>query len=143
MKIKRLKSAVFGMVLLALAGCLSYKHEGFLDVTTSDVPVGLLKGYSVRGLSVNFYNDETLFKPGRFLINKTSEMKSIVNIVSEMNRKEMVRMMGNRYPEIIKNSQGVPIDIIIKLKSENFNLSLVWYFDYLAIYPLRLLFHNR
>ena len=135
MKIKRLKSAVFGMVLLALAGCLSYKHEGFLDATTSDVPVGLLKGYSVRRLSVNFYNDETLFKPGRFLVNKTSEMKSIVNIVSEMNRKEMVRMMGNRYPEIIKNSQGVPIDIIIKLKSENFNLSLVWYFATLGILP--------
>ena len=46
------------MISLLLAGCWSYKHEGFLDATTPDVPNGLLKGYYVRRFSTNYESSD-------------------------------------------------------------------------------------
>lgn len=125
MKRISIKSLTIVVISLVMTGCWTYKHEGFLDATTPNVPAGLLKGYYVRRFSVNFESDETSFRYGR----------SIVNAVSERNRNEMVRMMRVRYPEIIKNSQGIPIDIIVNLRSENFDLSIAWYLATMGILP--------
>lgn len=113
-----IKSVTIGIISLVLAGCWSYKHEGFLDVTTPEVSAGVLNGYYVRRFSVRWgeygFSDYFMYGKGR------------LESISKIDKKNVSQIMVNRYPEVIKKSQGVPIDVIIKLKSENFNFSLLW-----------------
>ena len=118
MKRISIKSVTIGIISLVLAGYWSYKHEGFLDVITPEVPVGVLNGYYVRRFSVCWgeYGFSDYFMYG----------KEGLESISKIDKENVSQIMVNRYPEVIKKSQGVPIDVIIKLKSENFNFSLLW-----------------
>lgn len=127
MKRMSIKSVTIGIISLVLAGCWSYKHEGFLDVTTPEVPVGVLNGYYVRRFSVCWgeYGFSDYFMYG----------KERLESISKMDKENVSQIMVNRYPEIIKNSQGIPIDIIVNLRSENFDLSIAWYLATMGILP--------
>ena len=127
MKTRGSKLAVICMISLALAGCWTYKHEGFLDASTPDVPVGLLKGYYVRRFTVHWgeYGFSDYFMYGKVRLES----------ISKIDKEHVSQIMVNRYPQIIKKSQGVPIDVIINLRSENFDFSLLRSFLTISILP--------
>ena len=119
------------MISLLLAGCWSYKHEGFLDATTPDVPNGLLKGYYVRRFSINYESSD---------MNNFSliwNARNIATLMSEKDKDKVVDVFKKRYPDLIKSSEGCPIDIVIKLRSNEEDVSVGWYFVSLGIFSAK------
>ena len=97
MKRISIKSVTISIISLVLAGCWSYKHEGFLDVITPEVPVGVLNGYYVRRFSVCWgeYGFSDYFMYG----------KERLESISKIDKENVLQIMVNRYPEVIKKSQ--------------------------------------
>lgn len=119
------------MISLLLAGCWSYKHEGFLDATTPDVPNGLLKGYYVRRFSINYESSD--MNNFSFIWN----VRNIATLMSEKDKDTVVDVFKKRYPDLIKSSEGCPIDIVIKLRSNEEDVSVGWYFVSLGIFSAK------
>ena len=119
------------MISLLLAGCWSYKHEGFLDATTPDVPNGLLKGYYVRRFSINYESSD--MNNFSFIWNA----RNIATLMSEKDKDKVVDVFKKRYPDLIKSSEGCPIDIVIKLRSNEEDVSVGWYFVSLGIFSAK------
>ena len=117
------------MISLLLAGCWSYKHEGFLDATTPDVPNGLLKGYYVRRFSTNYESSD--MNNFSFIWNA----RNIATLMSEKDKDTVVDVFKKRYPDLIKSSEGCPIDIVIKLRLNEEDVSVGWYLVSLGIFP--------
>ena len=128
MKRISIKSVTIGIISLVLAGCWSYKHEGFLDVTTPDVPNSLLKEYYVRRFSVNYQS--SVMSNFSFIWNA----RNIATLMSEKDKDKVVDVFKKRYPDLIKSSEGCPIDIVIKLRSNEEDVSVGWYFVSLGIF---------
>jgi hypothetical protein len=119
------------IISLVLAGCWSYKHEGFLDATTPDVPNSLLKEYYVRRFSINYESSD---------INNFSfiwNARNIATLMSEKDKDKVVDVFKKRYPDLIKSSEGCPIDIVIKLRSNEEDVSVGWYFVSLGIFSAK------
>jgi hypothetical protein len=119
------------IISLVLAGCWSYKHEGFLDATTPDVPNSLLKEYYVRRFSVNYQS--SVMSNFSFIWNA----RNIATLMSEKDKDKVVDVFKKRYPDLIKSSEGCPIDIVIKLRSNEEDVSVGWYFVSLGIFSAK------
>jgi hypothetical protein len=133
MRIKGFKLAVtIGAISLVMTGCWTYKHEGFLDAPTPEVPAGLLKGYYVRRFSVNY--------PSSGFMDQFSfiwQARNIATLMSEKDKDKVVDIFKKRYPDLMKSSEGSPIDIVIKLRSNEEDVSVGWYFVSLGIFPAK------
>lgn len=119
------------MISLLLAGCWSYKHEGFLDATTPDVPNGSLKGYYVRRFSTNYESSD--MNNFSFIWNA----RNIATLMSEKDKDTVVDVFKKRYPDLIKSSEGCPIDIVIKLRLNEEDVSVGWYLVSLGIFSAK------
>lgn len=119
------------IISLVFAGCWSYKHEGFLDATTPDVPNSLLKEYYVRRFSVNYQS--SVMSNFSFMWNA----RNIATLMSEKDKDKVVDVFKKRYPDLIKSSEGCPIDIVIKLRSNEEDVSVGWYFVSLGIFSAK------
>lgn len=126
-----IKSVTISIISLVLAGCWSYKHEGFLDATTPDVPNSLLKEYYVRRFSVNYQS--SVMSNFSFIWNA----RNIATLMSEKDKDKVVDVFKKRYPDLIKSSEGCPIDIVIKLRSNEEDVSVGWYFVSLGIFSAK------
>ena len=131
MKRISIKSVSISIISLVLAGCWSYKHEGFLDATTPDVPNSLLKEYYVRRFSVNYQS--SVMSNFSFIWNA----RNIATLMSEKDKDKVVDVLKKRYPDLIKSSEGCPIDIVIKLRSNEEDVSVGWYFVSLGIFSAK------
>ena len=131
MKRISIKSVSISIISLVLAGCWSYKHEGFLDATTPDVPNSLLKEYYVRRFSVNYQS--SVMSNFSFIWNA----RNIATLMSEKDKDKVVDVFKKRYPDLIKSSEGCPIDIVIQLRSNEEDVSVGWYFVSLGIFSAK------